>query len=90
MSSAFDATAGVGACIRALLPIWAVAFMTCVAAIGEALALHAMPASLNILPLYFVLVAFFPLIYACIGNLPWPPSLSPRRHGSLLASVIVL
>jgi OpgC protein len=63
--------------------------MTCVAAIGEALALHAMPASFDILPLYFVLVAFFPLIYAGIGNLPWPSSLSPRRHGSLLASVIV-
>jgi hypothetical protein len=64
--------------------------MTCVAATGEALALRAMPASLNILPLYFVSMAFFPLIYAGIRNLPWPPSLSPRRHGSLLIRFIVL
>ena len=60
------------------MPIWAVAFMTCVAAIGEALVLRAMPASLNILPLYFVSVAFFPLIYAGIRDLPGPPSLSPE------------
>jgi hypothetical protein len=40
-------------------------------AIGQALALRAQPASLNILPLYVVLLALFPLIYAGIRYLPW-------------------
>ena len=35
-----------------------------VTAIAHALALHALPASLNILPLYIVLLAAFPLLYA--------------------------
>jgi hypothetical protein len=41
------------------------------AAIGHALALHALPASLDILPLYIVLLAGFPLIYAGMRALPW-------------------
>jgi hypothetical protein len=41
-----------------------------VAAIGHALALHALPASLNILPLYIVLLAAFPLIYAGLRLAP--------------------
>jgi hypothetical protein len=41
------------------------------AAIGHALALHALPASLDILPLYIVLLGAFPLIYAGVRFLPW-------------------
>ncbi len=40
------------------------------AAISHALALHALPASLNILPLYVVLLGLFPLIYAGIRYAP--------------------
>jgi hypothetical protein len=40
-------------------------------AIGQALALHALPSSLNILPLYIVLLGAFPLIYAGIRHAPW-------------------
>jgi hypothetical protein len=42
-----------------------------VLAISHALALHALPASLNILPLYVVLLGLFPLIYAGIRYAPW-------------------
>jgi hypothetical protein len=40
------------------------------AAIGHALALQALPSSLNILPLYVVLLALFPLFYAGIRYAP--------------------
>jgi len=40
-------------------------------AIWQALTLRAQPASLNILPLYVVLLALFPLVYAGIRYLPW-------------------
>lgn len=40
-------------------------------AIGHALALHALPASLDILPLYIVLLGAFPLIYAGVRFQPW-------------------
>lgn len=40
-------------------------------AMSHALALHALPASLNILPLYVVLLGLFPLIYAGIRYAPW-------------------
>jgi hypothetical protein len=40
-------------------------------AISHALALLALPASLNILPLYVVLLGLFPLIYAGIRFAPW-------------------
>lgn len=39
-------------------------------ALGHALVLHALPASLNILPLYVVLLAAFPLIYAGMRAAP--------------------
>ena len=44
-------------------------------AIGHALALHALPASLNILPLYIVLLVIFPLIYAGMRS-AWPLALA--------------
>jgi len=40
-------------------------------ALGHAIALQALPASLNILPLYVILLAMFPLIYAGIRYAPW-------------------
>ncbi len=40
-------------------------------AIGQALALRALPASLNILPLYVVLLGLFPVIYAGVRYVPW-------------------
>jgi hypothetical protein len=56
-----------------LEPVHFAAFFDCPAVtIGQALAMLALPASLNILPLYVVLLAFFPLIYAGIRYLPWP------------------
>ena len=39
-------------------------------AMGHALALHALPASLNILPLYIVVLGAFPLIYAGLRYAP--------------------
>ncbi len=44
--------------------------------LGQGLILHALPASLNILPLYIVLLAFFPAIY-----------LGARRHPALTLTV---
>ncbi len=41
-------------------------------AIGHALALHALPGSLNILPLYIVVLGAFPLIYAGMRTAPVP------------------
>jgi hypothetical protein len=40
-------------------------------ALSHALALQALPPSLNILPLYVVLLALFPLLYAGIRYAPW-------------------
>lgn len=40
------------------------------AAMGHALALHALPASLNILPLYIVVLGAFPLFYAGLRYVP--------------------
>ena len=40
-------------------------------ALSHALALHALPPSLNILPLYIVLLGAFPLIYAGVRYAPW-------------------
>jgi hypothetical protein len=54
------------------------------AAIGHALALHALPASLNILPLYIVLLAGFPLIYA---GMRVAPALTLGLSGVLWLSV---
>jgi len=40
-------------------------------AFGQAFVLHAQPASLNILPLYIVLLALFPVVYFGIRYSPW-------------------
>jgi hypothetical protein len=50
--------------------------------LGRALALHALPADLNILPLYIVLLGAFPLIYA---GLRFVPGLAVLLSGSIWA-----
>jgi hypothetical protein len=39
--------------------------------LGHGLALHALPSNLNILPLYIVLLALFPLMYLAARRYPW-------------------
>ena len=50
------------------------------AAFGQALVLHAQPASLNILPLYIVLLGLFPLIYIGLRR-------SPQRTLAISATI---